>query len=230
MSTAGVFWWAIGGMYLGLLLLVIDGWRGFVGHPVARALLVIISILAGAIFAWQVVLVSAPLHVSASVLKSAHDPDSKYGGIKWRPEYADIRVWVTNQSDTVYSDMDFRITIFGKALNIVDVKQMTTVPDVLFIKVSDKMDIMDGGDWNSLGWMGPTRVLVDRLHGEAPIRLLFVAVDIQPLMLAMQNKVSRGNQIEAYFGPRPQPSQLLIEGKYRARFRTHTFREVIDIQ
>jgi hypothetical protein len=103
------FWLGVGFIYLTAILLVLDFCfePELKRHPTIKDLLILLIIVASLIFTFKVVLGPAPLEVVA-LDYGAGTPDEengKIGDVRWKSDYHDIRIYVTNRTDDDYTNL-----------------------------------------------------------------------------------------------------------------------------
>jgi hypothetical protein len=94
------------------------------------------------VFSQEVVFMSVPLKVSASIYPGRHSPGITIAGIKWHTEFTDLRVSLINPTDNDYRDID---VVFEPDEPIVSIGQVSTVYGVSFIGDTTKERTGMGG-------------------------------------------------------------------------------------
>jgi hypothetical protein len=123
------FWWGVGFIYSAFIFLLLDFCfePGLKRYPTIKDLLILLTIVISLIFTFRIVLVSAPLEVTAlDYGAGTPDENGKIGDVSWKPYYHDIRLYVTNRTDDDYTNLvinvetEFHIAHvgrFGKCLD-----------------------------------------------------------------------------------------------------------------
>jgi hypothetical protein len=101
------FWLAVGVVYLGFVVLILDLFLETMGRRWKVGFFFLIFIVM-AVFTSVFVLVKAPLFVWV-LCTDADQPKGTTGNIQWRPEYARIDIYIRNLTDMQYTDMDLSI-------------------------------------------------------------------------------------------------------------------------
>src|ERR1700682_5240257 len=81
------FWWGVGFVYAGVLLLVVDLWYEpqlkrrfkFIGEGILAVVIVL--------FSWKAVFISAPLNIATLATTIEYSSGTKIADIPWRPMY-----------------------------------------------------------------------------------------------------------------------------------------------
>ena len=128
---AGQFWFAVGAIYFGFVLLALDAWfePDLKSHPRWKVALVLALVIAAGIFSWVFVFVSAPLGVSIVLMNAEYPPGTKIAGISFGPQFTELRLVIKNGSTRSYEDLNLLIK---PTEPIAAVAQLTNVPNVSF--------------------------------------------------------------------------------------------------
>jgi hypothetical protein len=123
------FWWGVGFIYIAFVLLLLDFCfePELKRHPTIKDLLILLITVASLIFTFKVVIAPAPLEVVAlDYGAGTPDENGKIGDVRWKSDYHDIRIYVTNRTDADYTNLiigvetDLHIAYvgrFGKCLD-----------------------------------------------------------------------------------------------------------------
>jgi hypothetical protein len=127
----GWFWPAVSFIYAGFLLLAVDVWfePELRSYRVWRIGIVVVLIALTVAFSWAIVLVKAPLEISAFVTDAEYPSGKTIGSIAWRPEFTELQMWVKNPSNRNYEDVSLLIR---PSSPIAAIAQLTNVPNVSF--------------------------------------------------------------------------------------------------
>jgi len=128
---AGWFWTATALIYLGFALFAVDVWA----EPELRNKMfwriagVASVALCAAAFSWGIVLVKAPLDVGAFMTNAEYPAGTVIAGIQWRPEFTEVQVWLGNNTDKNYDDID---VVLRPSMPIAAIGQTSNFPGVSF--------------------------------------------------------------------------------------------------
>lgn len=103
------FWISVGLIYLGLVLLAIDGFceawpKKWVKWIFSGAILVVIFV-----FSWGWVFVDAPLPVTGMVTNAEYPEGTVLAGINWNPKFTELNIDLHNTTKYVYEDLNILI-------------------------------------------------------------------------------------------------------------------------
>jgi hypothetical protein len=112
-------------------------WDRFIGITTVLCLLTM--------FSEEIVFINAPLDTMATIHRVSYAPGTIIAGIKWRPEFADLRLSLINNTDNDYKEVDIYvepdepIVLIGQLSNVLGVsfigdltKEQTLVGEATF--------------------------------------------------------------------------------------------------
>jgi len=146
---ADKFWAAVSLIYVGFLALAFDPWI----EPKFRhktiwlriSVSVVVVALAG-FFSWAFVFVSCPLAISGVQTPGSYPAGQTISGIQWKPEFTEVQLWIRNQSDVDYEDINILVR---PAEPVVAIAQASSVPGVSF----------EDNDVSSMRWTNTKSVI-----------------------------------------------------------------------
>ena len=104
------FWWSIGFVYAGLLLLLLDiGMARFSRHDWLR--IVAATVVCGllAVVTFGLVLRQSPLRISAALIDGVYPDGTVYGGIRWTPNLREVLLTFENRTSDDYEHLDIDV-------------------------------------------------------------------------------------------------------------------------
>jgi hypothetical protein len=236
------FWWFAGLICAAFALIAIDiffeSWprRGirWIGFPAMS--------LAAAAFSFFVVFADVPLQIQATFSNARYADGVVIGGIKWRPDYAEMTVEITNPTTKNYDDIaillrpDFPIAAIAQSSNLSGV----SFED----KLSSTVRLQLGGEGIPKALVATDvgyRIRCERLPRKTTLKIEIALVDIKwnpdPKKSAVEGLLAKNEllriyymdhgyywfghpQFEDVFAPRPRASQTVkAEGDYTAVLR-----------
>lgn len=232
------FWWAVGLVYIGVLLLSLDlylepwfkehAWFRVVG---LSGLLVVLSA-----FSFGVAFAAEPLHIMAQLRPDEYAPDTVIGGIPWRSQFADVRLVVRNSSAHDYENLDLQVWVDNQSddFMIYRVGQTSIFPVVsispynpynfhllLNPPKSRRYEILTG---NSELSSSSYNIHCDRLAPEAYFETVLA---IARFTFGIRSK-EHGDSAPI-FGPRPRLTSLRVAGRFRGTFRIRDFDKKLPV-
>jgi len=125
------FWPAVGLIYGGFLLLIIDILfePGFQNRKAWKVGALLGILLVMVLFSWGIVFVDAPIDFDVSCTDAEFPPGTTIAGITWRPDFSELQFLIKNSSDKAYRDVDLLIRPNEP---VAAISQLTSVPGVYF--------------------------------------------------------------------------------------------------
>ncbi|MGB6131247.1 MAG: hypothetical protein WBG54_05665 [Acidobacteriaceae bacterium] len=103
------FWIGAGLCYLGFAAFAVDVWFEPEWGSRLKVFAWGIIVLVAAGFSWAFVFVNAPLGALAIMTDGDYPVGTTIAGIKWRPEFTEVTVDLTNRTDQNYEDLNLVI-------------------------------------------------------------------------------------------------------------------------
>lgn len=131
-QTPEFFHYSVGLVYIGIVLIGLDLYfepffeRLKLYAKIAIGLIFVI-VVAG--FSKAVVFVKSPLDVSAFMTDAEYPAGEVIAGIKWRPEFTELQVRISNPSGRPYDDLNI---VIRPTSAVAAIAQDTNIPDVSF--------------------------------------------------------------------------------------------------
>ena len=161
-----------------------------------------------------------PLELVAFSFKEPHHTDAEFAGIKWKENYVDVRVLLTNKGTKTIQDLNLAIQ---PETQIHDIRQVTQIPDVVLqprtgpIQIAGaKIVVVDEkGNKTSIpvSFSGPGvscpsyNLLCTRLQSNSKIEIVMACVAINPME-------KNGGFPQQLYAKRREPQWVRIYGSY----------------
>ena len=126
------FWYGVAFIYLGFLALVIDPWfeTKLQGKTFWRIGISALIVAFALIFSFSIVFTDYQLGTTISQTLGVYPTGTVINGIEWKPEYTELRIWITNNSNVDYEDLDILVRPSNP---IVHAAQASSIPGVSLV-------------------------------------------------------------------------------------------------
>jgi hypothetical protein len=231
------FWWAVGFFYCGILLIGVDVFLEpwFRCHTISRSFALVIILVILFSFSVGVTFSNDPLLLNATQNDIAYVVGSIIGGISWQPEYADVRLLISNSSSRDFEHLEIRVSADGQIENVAQISALpgVSISPVNFVKlgISSNSERVVGTPPQSRNYV--YRISCDRLPSHATLE--FVAAITQKslkLHIDPQHHPTAEEAFRVFDSPkmiRPHPKELAIEGQYYGPLRLRRFKRILEI-
>ena len=199
------YWWAVGFAYASIGLLLWDLSHERLGGRTRKITTMIVAAI-GLFFTFGIVLRPAPLSVLASAIPDPHFEGESFGGIRWKEEFTDVRVWIKNETRMSYQDVDLEVDVDQYLLGAGQLQALPHCSVSMAREFEVHASLKDGAGTQHFisPPVGPTlgigyRVICDKFPSQTAIQLV--------LATSTDTKI------------RKSPSIVTLRGSYHALFR-----------
>lgn len=258
---AGWFWPAAILIYAGFALFAIDAWcePELKDKTFWRVVILLVICSFAATFSYGIVFVKAPLGVSALMTDATYPAGTQISGIAWRPEFTEVQVWINNDTDKNYDDLNL---VLRPVSAIASIGQASTLPGISFEEKNHESVRLMAGQINQMSAIplallatdGGYRVRCQHLPSHSTLEITLALADIKwnPKPLGtnpapFQDRVRekdymlrvKDDDFSTYwfghpdgdiYAPRPTSSETMkVEGEYFVAQRTRKISQKISI-
>jgi hypothetical protein len=215
-TSPKLFWYAAAFLYVGFLVLLIDGFREpNIGQLTRWAWLIAIVGVALA-FSLGIVLYPATLKITATCYEGKYKQGENIYGIEWDEGMSDLRVDIHNPTDRDYDHLD--VVVIPEGVLIRDQKQVTNIPGVsvlpvaheVHLKYVDKSGALTSETNESNIPHDGVRVFCDRLPKKTTIGLILATSNQNP---RIEGSTSKENGIHVGFVDPASPFLIWVRAR-----------------
>jgi hypothetical protein len=233
LEATGVFPWSywpgVGLVYLGLVFLSWDGFRGrLFENKLGRFAVGSAALIAIVFWTTKVVLADAHLDLQASAWMGDYPAGTNVGGFSWEEHDEDTRVYLVNTTDYDFEDVDLTLTSDLWLMGGAQLEQIC--PDLQIFRgpANTTLQLADGTIEGKDSAGKPVQIPLPRpLDLSAPTGLRLRCSKIPrrsttPLVVVTiaYNQAHAAALAPTLFAPKRLPNWLTVKGEYRALGRT----------
>jgi hypothetical protein len=220
------FWWAVGFVYLGLTVLLVDSLLEKCG-PIIKGALIVGVVFLSATFTVGFVWLDARLDISSTSALANYPEGTDVYGIKWKPHYSELKVGFYNPTSRDYDDLDVLIRPVG--VMTIAIAQVGTFPPcswgrTVLTSATTRSTETDGDRRMELsGSTVPFRVRCPKLPKDATLQVVIATRGIPKQMPVP----AKGQPAEDFvrnllYGKKTRTPEVKVDAAYKILYHPYT--------